>query len=407
MKVLHINAVYGIGSTGVIVEDIHKLSMKSGIDSYVAYSSTNNNSNDVINGYKIGKTLDKKIHALLSRINGKQGYFSNDATKELIKHINEIKPDIVHLHNLHSNYIYLNKLLEYLASVDISTVVTLHDCWFYTGGCFHYTNARCDKWLKECGACPKKKQDTPAYLCDKSSKILKDRKKYFSAINDLTVVGVSNWITNEAKRTFFNEKRALPIYNGVDFDLFHPVQSDLRKKLGIEDKFVLVGNAERWLIPDNKKDYDYFVANLPKECVLVLFGCTAEQINALPQNVIGLTYVYDKQEMCKIYSMADVHVNCSKEESLSLVNIEAQGCGTPTVTYKNTGAQETVDNVSSFCVENESVDKLLEKVMEIKANGKQAYSKGCREFVKSKFDKIENYQKYIDLYKRIFSDKRN
>ena len=52
MKVLHINVVYGVGSTGVIVEDIHKLSIENGIDSYVAYSTTPKAANEIPNGYR-------------------------------------------------------------------------------------------------------------------------------------------------------------------------------------------------------------------------------------------------------------------------------------------------------------------------------------------------------------------
>ena len=50
MKVMQINAVYGVGSTGVIVEDLHKLSLENGIESYVSYSTTNKNSQDIKNG---------------------------------------------------------------------------------------------------------------------------------------------------------------------------------------------------------------------------------------------------------------------------------------------------------------------------------------------------------------------
>lgn len=164
MKVMQINAVYASGSTGYIVSDIHTLSIENGIDSYVAYSTSPLARNEIVNGYQVGNTIGKKIHALLGRINGKQAYFSKIATWNLLKYIETVEPDIVHLHNLHSNFIYLNMLLDYLAKKRIKTIITLHDCWFYTGGCFHYVSARCEGWLKECGHCPKKKKDTPRII---------------------------------------------------------------------------------------------------------------------------------------------------------------------------------------------------------------------------------------------------
>lgn len=398
MKVMQINAVYGIGSTGVIVEDLHNLALQNGIDSYVSYSSTNKNADEIKNGYQIGNELSKKIHALLCRIGGKQGYYSFYSTKKLIGHIEYVNPDIVHLHNLHSNYIHINKLLNCLAKKDIKTIITLHDCWFYTGGCFHYTADNCSKWLYSCGDCPKRFKDTPAYLKDNSKKILADRKKYFSDIKNLTVVGVSNWIADEAKKTFFKEENVITIYNGVDTEFFVPTSSDLRKKYGLENKFVILGAANKWLNPINKDTFDFVTANLPEDCVLVIIGCNEEQKRVLTQNVFTLGYISDRDELRKMYSMADVFANCTREESLSLINVEAQACGTPVVTYKNTGAQETVNNECSFSVESGNAEELLNAILKVKNLKKNKLSDSCCNWVKHNFDCYKNYQKYINIY---------
>lgn len=154
MKVLQINAVYGHRSTGTIVRDIEHACYESGIECLVASPD-----NEVLNarqGYRIGNSFDHKLHALLCRVKGKQAYFSKCATRALLKYMDCEKPDIVHLHNLHSNYIHLNMLLDYLAKRDIITIITLHDCWFYTGGCFYYSQIGCNRWLEKCGNCPKK-----------------------------------------------------------------------------------------------------------------------------------------------------------------------------------------------------------------------------------------------------------
>ena len=314
MKILQINAVYGVGSTGVIVKDIHELCLKEGIESFVAYSSSNIPQNEIINGYKIGGTFGKKLHALFCRINGMQGYFSSFSTRKLLKYIDSIKPDVVQLHNLHSNYIHLNMLLKFLAKRNIKTIVTLHDCWFYTGGCFHYTAAGCDKWLKACGSCPKKKSDTPAYIFDRSAKILKDRKKYFGLIKDLTVVGVSEWMTNEGLKTVFKGRKAVTIHNGIDTEFFKPTPSDFRDKYGLTDKFVILGPASKWLSKVNEKVLADFVKELKNDEALVLIGCSEQQIGNLPERVLGLPFIKDRDVLRKIYSMADVFINPTREE---------------------------------------------------------------------------------------------
>ncbi len=399
MRVLQVNAVYGVGSTGVIVEDIHKLSIEKGIESYVAYSTTNKS--EVPNGYKIGNNLGKKIHALFSRMNGKQAYFSRNATRQFIQYIDKIKPDVVHLHNLHSNYINLNMLLEYLAKKDIKTVITLHDCWFYTGGCFHYTSAYCYKWLGGCGDCPKKTADTPAYFFDRSNRILTDRKKYFGAIKNLTVTGVSQWILDEGKRGIFHKNNGVVIYNGVDTELFCPTSSDLRKKYNCEDKFVIIAPANKMLNPVNKDVFKRVVESLDDNTVIWLLACPKEKQNGLPDKVVPINYITEREELIKLYSAADVMLNPTREESLSLLNVECMSCGTPVITFKNTGVKETVDNISSFSVENDDTEAILEKLNEIKEKGKSYYSVNCRKHVAEKFEKKENYNRYIDLYTMI------
>ena len=401
MKVLQINAVYGVGSTGVIVEDLHTLSQKEGLESYVAYSTTIRAY--ISNGYVIGSSLEKKFHAVMTRLTGKQGYYSLAATNKLLSYINTLKPDIVHLHNLHSNYIHLNTLLSYLAKNNITTILTLHDCWFYTGGCFHYTSVNCNKWKIGCGKCPKKKGDSISYLFDSSSKILADREKFFGNIKQLYVVGVSKWIENECRNSVLNPILFTHIYNGIDINFFRPVKSDFRSIYGLENKFLILGMANKFLLPINKKTLSTIAASLQEDEKLIIIGCSTEQTKKLPPNVLCLPYIHDRKKLREVYSASDVFVNCTREESLSLVNIEAQACGTPVVTYSNTGVKETVDGISSFAVENGNPEEIIKKIRLIRNSDYQKRRKKCIEWVKENFEIYTNYKKYIELYRMIDS----
>ena len=115
LKIVQINAVYNIGSTGRTTAEMHEALQKAGHESFVVYSQTNVNNAE--NTYHIGSPLDIKIHGFLSRLWGKQGYFSINSTKNLLKFLDEISPDVVHLRNLHGNYINLPMLLKYLAKI--------------------------------------------------------------------------------------------------------------------------------------------------------------------------------------------------------------------------------------------------------------------------------------------------
>lgn len=398
MRVVQINAVYGHGSTGTIVRDIETLCEQSNIDCFVA--SPDRKVIEARRGYVIGNLFDHKIHALLARLHGKQAYYSKIPTKHLLNWVDEIKPDIVHLHNLHSNFIDLNLLLDYLARKDINTIITLHDCWFYTGGCFHYTAAGCDKWLSDCDNCPKQKQDTLAIFTKHSMQILEDRKRYLLHIPHLYITGVSEWMINESQKSFLKGIPSYIIYNGVDMNVFKPTMSDFRKRLGLDGKYIILGPASKWLAPVNKTVLEQFIQMMQPDEVLLLFG-VCQNTGKLPNNVIPFGYTKNRQELAALYTMADVFVNTTREDSLSLINIEAQACGTPVVTFDQTGPKETVDNVNSYHVSVGDVEQLYEAVQKVRKQFRQEISNNCRTFVERKFEMHNNYQKYISLYKLI------
>lgn len=396
MRVVQINAIYGSKSTGTIVREIQSCCETNGIECYVAYSITNRPDSEVPNGYRIGNKLTAKWSALFSRIIGKQAYANRITTWMFLRWLDKIRPDIVHLHNLHSNYIHLNMLFRYLAKHDIATVITMHDCWYFTGGCMHYASIGCDRWKTSCGQCPKWKQ-IPSYFFDCTQSVLKDRVKYLSAIPRLTVVGASEWIANEMKQSLLKDLNIMHIHNGFDLEIFKPTPSLKRKELDVEGKYVILGPATKWLLPINKPTLDYFVSHMSSDMVLLLFGCSSID-STLPQNVVQIGYTKSPKEMAELYSMADVMVNCSREDTLSSLNLECQACGTPVVTYEATGSKETVNGVCSFAVLTGNVEALWNRVHELQSKGKISLTDQCRKWVLENYEKKENYEKYINLF---------
>lgn len=399
MRVLQINAVYGEGSTGTIVRDIEYLCEQSGIECYVA--SPDVKVREAKRGYVIGNFFDHKLHALLSRIHGKQAYFSHLPTWNLLHWMSEIKPDIVHLHNLHSNYINLNILLDFLVKKNIRTIITLHDCWFYTGGCFHYSADGCNGWLNKCGVCPKGKSDPQTIFSKHTAQVLEDRKKFLHAISNIVITGVSKWISNEAKKTFLYDKKVVTIHNGVDLTVFKPTQSNFRKELNIEGKYVILGPASKWLLPVNKDVLEQFTQLMQQDEILLLFGVTKCDIK-LPPNVITYGYTKNRSELAALYSMADVFANTTREDSFSLINIESQACGTPVVTFNATGPNETVDDINSLKAKVGDAADLYNKIQIIRKQSSKATTNACIQFVTEHFEINDNYNKYIKLYNNFY-----
>ena len=130
-----------------------------------------------------------------------------------------------------------------------------------------------------------------------------------------------------------------------------------------------------------------------------MLGCNDKDKVDLPKNVLALSFIKDRDELKKVYSACDVFANCTREESLSLINVEAQSCGTPVVTYRNTGAQETVNNKCGFSVDNGNAEEFLSAILKVKEKGRNAFSEDCHNWVIERFDRDKNYDKYINLYK--------
>ena len=389
MKVLQINAVYGTGSTGTIVRDLQRSCAENDIACYVAYAKA---SDDVSGGFKIGSKIENFLHAVLCRLAGKQAYFSVFATKRLLHYMDNLNPDVVHLHNLHSNFINLKVLLKYLAQKNIRTVITLHDCWWYTGGCFHYTTVKCSKWRTGCGHCPKRFRDSTALFYDASRQLWSDRKKYLSAINNLTIVGVSDWITEEARQSFLASNEIRTICNGIDFTKFKPINSDLRARLKLDGRYVMMGPVSKWMLEINKPVLEYFQEQMKGNMVLVLIGADRDGwMNNDPQTGVLLYHYVDKpEELAQLYTMADVFVNCTREESLGLMNIEAQACGTPVVSFSSTGVSETI--LPGNKVQPGDCRSLFEKSLKpVPVN---------TDFL-SRFDAVSAYPSYISLYRQL------
>ena len=158
-------SVCGFGSTGSICVDIATVLEQQGHECYIAYGQ---GTTTYKKSYKIGTVLENHIHNLGSRLLGKQGYFTKKGTQQLVQFIKQYNPDIIHLHNLHGNYLNLKVLFEYLINVQKPVVWTLHDCWAFTGKCAHYTDIQCFKWQTHCANCPQLQTYPPIVFIDQS-----------------------------------------------------------------------------------------------------------------------------------------------------------------------------------------------------------------------------------------------
>lgn len=402
MKILQINTVYrNGGSTGRIVYDLQKIHEQNGIESFVAYGYKTDSAESE-NTRFLQSSLRRKWNILKTRLFARHGFYNVTETKRLIRYMDEVNPDVIHLHNIHNHFVNVEMLFDYIKAHDIPVVWTLHDCWSFTGWCAYFDYARCDKWKTGCHHCPSKHDYPSTWFFDRSESNYRKKKEVFGEVRNLTLVTPSQWLADLTRESFLKEYPVEVIHNGTDTEVFHPVETDLKSRLGIAGKKMILAIAAKLA---KRKGADYLLqipAKLRDDEVLVMLGLTEGQVQSLPkEKCIGVTYTNSVQELAEYYSAADVFINPTLEDNFPTTNIEALACGTPIVTFKTGGSVEVIDEHTGIVVEQGDLDVMLGAVRKILNNGKEHYQSHCREKSADLYEKERQYMKYVELYRRI------
>ena len=399
MRILQINAVCDSGSTGRTCRELSDWLIEHGHKSLIVYG---NGKSDYEYAVKISSKFDNQIHGFLERLTGYNARFSYLATNKLFKIMENFKPDVVHLRNLHGNYVHVPMLLRYLGEHDIPTVITLHDCWPFTGKCMHYTSTKCYRWKESCGKCPRLHQDIPSWWLDRTHEMLEEKRVLFNKIPRLAVVGVSEWVTNEARQSILkNAKIVTRIYNWIDTEVFYP-RGNARKTLGIgDDKFVVLFISAGWQVGSSRySDLVQLVNKLTdKKIVILLAGNVPAEADALRKpNLRQLGYIHSKDELATLYSAADVYVHLSREDTFGKVIAESMSCGTPVIVYDQTACPELVHNGCGFIAGIGDIDSVMTYIKKIMKISKKVFTEQCLLFVKSNFEKQMLTKKIFNVY---------
>ena len=405
-KLLQINPVIRTNtSTGRIMQEIGELAMANGWESYIAYSG----GRDGIKPCKstlmpVGGKLDVAAHGLWTRLTDRHGLASWGATRKFIKEIEALKPDVIHIHNIHGYFLNYRLLFDYLKKADIPVVWTIHDCWLYTGHCYYYSSVGCDRWKSGCGNCPQRKAFPSSWLIDRSAGNYKDKSAAFNSIKDkLTIVPVSRWIREEMSHSFLKDCRYQVIHNGIDLNVFdvQPDDKEVREKYGLGKKHIILGLASIWCKEKGWDDFVRMSEMLNEDEVIVMVGVSEEQQKLLPPNIVAIRRTDNIRQLAELYSAAVAFVNPTWQDNYPTVNLEAIACGTPVVTYRTGGSVEAVTEKTGYIVEQGDVKGLLDAVRQIEKNDKILYTLNCRAHALANFRKEERYEDYLKLYENL------
>lgn len=398
-RLLSINATLNWGSTGRIVEQIAQLAQKSGWDCYTAHGPRYIRES-MTQTIQVSSEFDNRMHAIKSIFMGGHGLGSKHSTKLFVEAIKEINPDIIHLHNIHGYYINYPILFNYLKECNIPVVWTFHDCWPMTGQCTHFERIGCERWKSEkgCYNCP---QLMASYktIVDRSHRNWNLKKISFSAVENLTIVTVSEWLKNIVNESYLSKKTVKVIHNGVDLNCFKPTPVT-RMELNLdEEKPVLLGVSSEW--GEKKGIKDFIELAMDEKYQVVMIGVTEQQQKSLPSSIKAIKRTNNVQELVKYYSIADVFVNPTYEDSFPTVNIESLACGTPVITYCTGGSPEAIDEKTGIIVKQGDIKGIIKGIEIITSKNKDELSSICRRRAELLYNKDDRFKDYVDLYNNL------
>lgn len=401
MKILfQINSLVNSGSTGRIVEKIGQLAIEQGWKSYIAYGRIARDSKSEL--IPIGGRLNLGWHGLKTRLFDRHGFGSKKATEQLIEEIRKVSPDVIHLHNLHGYYLNIKILFDFLSKTDIPIVWTLHDCWPLTGHCVHFQDNNCYKWKTGCFDC-EYIHSYPASLYRDASLInYKDKKNCFTSVKNMTVVPVCHWLEEIVKESYLKEYPIKTILNGIDIQQFVPVNDyKFNKDLHVNHRFVILAVASNW----NESKGFYDIISLGKyikdDEVILLIGIDASQYKYLPKNILGISRTENVSELVAYYSLANVFINPTYQDTFPTVNLEALACGTPVITYDTGGCSESIDTTTGIIVNRGDIKGLYNAISIIRFQENIYSSSACRKRVDSFFSDFYQFQNYLTVYDSI------
>lgn len=404
MKILQINCVYAKGSTGKITRDIHMALLEQGFSSAVCYGRGAPLEEENI--FMVSSDTPSRMRRVFSSISGTPYGFTRWTNRKLEKEIARIQPDIVHLQCINGYFIDIYRLLHYLKENHYPTVLTLHAEFMHTGGCGYALD--CNQWIEGCQKCPRLKAGLGVVGLDRVKSNYEKMRKAFEGFENLTVVGVSQWIADRAKASrIMADCRIKVIHNGIDTkNVFFPrTAENVRKKYQIPQGKKIVLSV----VPDLESDLKggklmMELARSAKEedSFFVVVGAR-EEVSNTPDNMRIIPYTDSQEELAEIYSLADVFVMGSKMDNYPTVCIEANSCGTPVVGFCVGGVKETIFPGMGCTVAYGDMEQLKEKIRFWAEKKKEIPEQTIGQMLWHN-SKERMAEDYINLYKSMYKE---
>ena len=345
LRYVQMNSFYN-GSTGSIMRRLHRQLTVRGVDSYAFWGRGHETIDD--HERRFASKLGYMSHGVKTRLFDRAGFYSKRDTAKLLERLDEINPDVVHLHNVHGYWVNIEMLFDWLSAHRCQVRWTLHDCWAFTGHCAYFDYVKCAQWTAHCArseGCPQLDAYPKTFCKGGCARNFEDKRRIFTSIppDRMTLIAPSHWLEGLVKQSFLKCYPVEVRHNVIDKTLFKPTLGDFRERYNVGDKFMILGVANPWTERKGLGDFVRLARELDSDrCAVVLVGLSKKQIKKLPKGIIALGRSSSPRVLASIYTAADVFFNPTREDNYPTVNLEAEACGTSVITYDTGGCGETL-----------------------------------------------------------------
>ena len=405
MKVLIVNTSVLGSSTGKIAYGFYKHLAGEGHEAVLAYGigeSVDPGDPKVVN---FVPRLEPKLHFRLNLLTGYHGCFGPIAERNINRIIDEFKPDIIQLYNLHGYYLNISRLFRKIAKERIPVVYGMLDEYPYLGYCCYAYD--CDGFRSGCRDCQFDFRDRylKSLFFNRAKQTYDLKRRDYDSLERIVFTG-PEWVVKRASGSGLLKGRDVRIVDEYIDNTETFVIRDtkkLRKELGISaDKIVILDVAPS---ADRRKGVGFFVKAAERICglderyVFINVGYSG-RMEALPENFIGIGYVADQKKLSEYYSLADLFVCTSIADTMPNSCLDALSCGTPVLGFDITGIPYVAEEPLGTFIDPENVDQMVEHILK---TGKKSnkIKESCREYAVNRYSLDTYYKKQMEIYREL------
>ncbi len=387
------------GSTGNIAINLHNALKRAGYNSIFCFGRGHKeNGRDL---YRIENPLTLKLHAFFCRLTGKQGFYSTSVTVKLLHLFDSLNIDTIYIVCIHGYYINERYLYKYVSDNHIRLVHLMIDEYAFTGKCAYTYN--CTRYLQGCGKCPNKNKYPASYLLDGSAKVFSMKMSAYAILDNAVFVGPKFVVDQALASPLFKNNKSLRLCvldEAIDMDIYYPRETNkLRESLGIKDDKIIITCVVPYYGEENDRKGGRYFIELARKFVddtrycFVHVGYNNSKTEELPGNYIPVGFIKDQNLLAEYFSLGDLFVFPSLQDTMPNACLDALACGTPLLCFNISGMPFVASNEVGIFVEPRSIEKLYDVIIKTHKKTNVIITK-CRNYALSRYDS-KSYNKFL------------